>query len=128
MISLNNKTQYEKDYLDNLVSDCPWCHTENQEHSCTKNCYSEMDQETCWKYKGYCSEKCLLYINEELPRTRQLKKEQGIVCQCDEPLCGKCLSINCTDNNCPTHTNEAKETYRKNWEKAHGKSFPRQDA
>ncbi len=34
-------------------------------------------------------------------------------CKCDESQCAKCLSVNCKDENCPTHTREAKMAWRK---------------
>ena len=30
-------------------------------------------------------------------------------CKCTNPLCAKCLSVNCTDGNCPVHTLHKKE-------------------
>lgn len=38
-------------------------------------------------------------------------------CLCTEPQCGKCLGINCTDTNCPTHTDEAKKRWRERRER-----------
>lgn len=34
-------------------------------------------------------------------------------CICEEPLCGKCLSINCEDPECTIHTKSMKELYKK---------------
>ncbi len=45
-------------------------------------------------------------------------------CQCEEPNCGKCLSINCQDHDCLVHTREAKARWRRNWEMASRKEFP----
>mgnify|MGYP001582516893 CR=1 FL=1 len=45
-----------------------------------------------------------------------LKNEGGVkICLCDEPLCGKCLSVNCEDANCKIHTKENKDR----WERRH---------
>jgi hypothetical protein len=45
-------------------------------------------------------------------------------CECSESQCAKCLSINCEDKNCPTHTKERKIAWRKNWELNNHKNFP----
>lgn len=34
-------------------------------------------------------------------------------CNCDEPLCAKCLSVNCKDKNCITHTQENKDRWKR---------------
>ncbi len=34
-------------------------------------------------------------------------------CLCTEPLCAKCLSVNCQDKECHIHTIKAKNKYRK---------------
>lgn len=122
----SDKKQHEKDYLDNKAIDCPWCGHDKPDHSCG-NCYSEMSQEDCWEWQGYCSEKCLKYITEELPRHRQEKINLGIKCQCDESQCAKCLSVNCKDKNCITHTKEAKIAWRKRWEITNHKPFPEEN-
>lgn len=119
-----DKKQQEKDYLDNKFIDCPWCHRDRPDHGCC-NCYGEMIQEDCWKWQGFCSEKCLKYIKEELPRLRQEKIDAGIKCLCDEPQCGKCLSVSCEDKNCTTHTPEAKMRWQKNWEIGNKKNWSR---
>lgn len=108
---MEQKIQQEQDYDKNLCIDCPYCVHDRPDHSCG-NCYTEMDKETCWQYKGYCSEKCLKYISEELPKLRQQKINVGIMCQCDEPQCAKCLAGNCIDDNCLTHTNEMKLRFK----------------
>ncbi len=46
-------------------------------------------------------------------------------CLCDTQLCAKCLSVNCEDKNCTTHTKEAKIAWRKNWELNNKKPFPK---
>lgn len=120
---MTNKKQWEQEYLNKQVLDCPWCGHDRPDHSCS-NCYSEMNREDCWKHKGYCSEKCLRYIEEELPALRDQKIKNGIKCRCDKPLCAKCLSVNCTDKNCPTHSKEDKIIWRKRWEQSHNKKFP----
>ena len=108
---MEHKLQHEQDYDKKLCIDCPHCGHDRPDHSCL-NCYSDMNKETCWKNKGYCSEKCLKYVTQEIPKQRQLKINAGIKCQCDDSFCAKCLSINCKDDNCPTHTNEKKLRYR----------------
>lgn len=100
----------EEDYDNNTGIDCPHCGTDRPDHTCG-NCRSEMSKEDCWKFGGYCSEKCLKYITEEIPKIRKQKEELGIKCKCEEPQCGKCLSINCQDDNCPTHTLESKKSW-----------------
>ena len=105
------KSKFELEYINNLCIDCPYCAQDRPDHSC-HYCHSNMDIETCWEYKGYCSEKCFKYVTEEIPRQRQLKVSAGIICQCDNPSCAKCLSKNCKDDNCPTHTNKEKLRYR----------------
>lgn len=35
------------------------------------------------------------------PKISTIKQIQ---CLCDNPLCAKCLAVNCLDQNCPTHT------------------------
>ncbi len=70
-----------------------------------------MNKETCWAWRGFCGEKCFKYIKKELPKLRKQKEEMGIKCKCDEPLCAKCLNINCQDDNCPTHTKERKDLW-----------------
>lgn len=122
-MNLLDKKQWEQDYLDSKCIDCPWCGNDRPDHSC-RNCYSNMSREDCWKHEGYCSEKCFKYINEYLPKQREEKELRGINCRCDEPQCAKCLSVNCKDENCPTHTREAKMTWRKRWETANNKPFP----
>lgn len=108
---MSNLKQYKEDYANNTCVDCPYCGADRPDHSC-RNCYSEMNQESCWKYEGHCSEKCLKYITEELPLTRRQKEKLGIKCKCDDPLCAKCLLLNCKDNNCLTHTTEQKLKFR----------------
>ncbi len=53
------------------------------------------------------------------------KNKTKFVCLCNEPTCAKCLSVNCKDDNCPVHTKENKIAWRKRWEKAHHKPFPK---
>ena len=119
---MTDKKQWEKEYDAEGVIDCPYCGADRPDHHCG-NCYADIDKETCWKLGGFCSEKCLKYIKEELPRQRQEKIEAGIKCKCDEPTCAKCLSVNCQDDNCPTHTKERKALWQKRNDKpAHKKS------
>lgn len=113
-MDLLDKKQWEENYINNQGIDCPWCGQDRPDHSC-ENCRSEMSQEDCWKYKGYCSEKCLKYITEYLPEHRKQKEEMGIRCKCDDPQCAKCLLVNCIDENCPTHPKTAKEDFRKKY-------------
>lgn len=96
--------------MNGQVLDCPWCGGDRPDHLC-QNCYSEMVLEECWRWQGFCSEKCLQYITDVLPSIRRMKAEKGIKCPCDEPLCGKCLSINCNDDACPTHILSAKAAW-----------------
>lgn len=39
--------------------------------------------------------------------------DTAIRCLCDEPLCAKCLSVNCKDINCITHTQENKDQWKR---------------
>ncbi len=41
------------------------------------------------------------------------KEKMGVKCKCDDPFCGKCLAVNCKDDNCPVHTKERKEKWVK---------------
>ena len=110
---MTDKKQWGKQYDAEEVIDCPYCGADRPEHHCG-NCYADISKETCWKLEGFCSEKCLKYIKEELPKLRKQKEELDIKCKCNEPTCAKCLSINCQDENCPTHTKKAKDAWRKN--------------
>ena len=121
---MTDRKRWEGEYDQNVLLDCPHCEQDRPNHSC-RNCYSEMDKETCWKNKGYCNEKCLKYIIEDLPKMREQKQKKGIKCQCDDPRCAKCLGMNCKDRNCPTHTRDLKAEWRQRWERAHGEKFPR---
>ena len=47
-------------------------------------------------------------------------------CLCDNTTCAKCLGLNCKDKNCPIHTKEKKEDWRRRWEEANKKPFPHQ--
>ncbi len=33
----------------------------------------------------------------------------GLNCKCNEEDCAKCLSVNCVEDNCPTHTQYKKK-------------------
>jgi hypothetical protein len=107
----SNKDKWINDYELWIIRECPYCNGDNLEHSC-RNCYSEINKDTCWKYEGYCH-KCYIYIKEEIPRIDQLKKELGVICSCDNPSCSKCLLGNCKDDNCPVHTMELKIARKK---------------
>lgn len=109
-MNLLNKKQHQKDYDDGLCGDCPYCGADRPEHACS-NCCDDIEKEVCWKYGGYCK-KCFIYVHEELPKIRGLKQELGVVCQCDDPQCAKCLSVNCVDENCPTHTKDLKLNFQ----------------
>jgi hypothetical protein len=115
-VASQNKIEHEKDYLDNKCTDCPWCGHDRPDHSCG-NCYSDMNTGECWKWQGYCSEKCFKYITEELSKIRKEKEDLGIQCKCDDPQCAKCLGINCKDENCPTHAKEAKVVFKNKLDK-----------
>ncbi len=108
----NQKKDWEKDYSENKVIDCPWCEHDRPDHSC-RNCYSSMTQESCWRYYGHCSYECLKYIRDALPNDQKEKANAGISCRCDDPRCAKCLSVNCKDENCPTHNQNLKLGFQK---------------
>ena len=97
----------ENEYNNREINDCPHCKYGRPDHSCG-NCCSDMSQQECWKWKGYCSEKCLIYITQTLPKIRQEKIDAGIKCRCDEPQCAKCLGGNCRDDACISHSIRAK--------------------
>ena len=120
---MTGKKQWEIEYNGDRAVDCPYCEVDRPEHRC-RNCYGDMDKETCWKLGGFCSEECQKFIKEELPQKRKRKEELGIKCKCDEPTCAKCLGMNCQDKNCPTHTTENKKAWRKGWEEANKRPFP----
>lgn len=106
-----DKTNWIKEYEKGTTKECPFCGGENLEHSC-RNCYLDIDKETCWKYKSYCK-KCFVYINEEIPKIDALKRKLGVKCRCNDPNCMKCILVNCNDDNCPVHTKEIKDKKRK---------------
>ncbi len=106
-----NKEEWIKDYEQLLTKECPFCSSDDLEHTC-RNCYSEIDKDICWKYKWYCN-KCYIYINEEIPRIDKLKKELGVKCECNDPQCSKCLTVWCEDDNCPAHTMDLKIARRR---------------
>jgi hypothetical protein len=108
---------HEQDYINKKCIDCPYCSQNSPVHSC-RNCYSTITKKTCWNSDGYCSA-CYKHIYDELPKIREEKKKLGIKCQCDDPNCTKCLSINCQDDNCPTHTLKLKNKHK---DKTHAKS------
>lgn len=111
-MDITNKDNWIKEYKSGQTKECPFCGGENLEHSC-RNCYSYIDKQICWKYKSYC-QKCYIYIHEEIPKIEVLKKKLGVKCKCNNPICGKCLSTGCQEDNCPVHTKELKVKYRKN--------------
>ncbi len=115
------KEKWEKEYMNNEVIDCPHCSQDRPDHSCGI-CYADMSQQDCWQWKGYCSQKCLIYITEELPRRKQEKVSAGINCTCDDPQCSKCLLGNCTEDSCPTHTLKLKSR-NKNIMTTHAQSY-----
>lgn len=45
-----------------------------------------------------------------------IEAPKNIMCLCAEPLCGKCLSVNCEDENCKTHTQENKDRWKRRHE------------
>jgi ribosomal protein L32 len=104
---MNNIKNWEKEYSLHHTQECPHCGGEKLEHTC-QHCYEKIAKEVCWEYDGLC-EKCFDYIHKEIPRIEALKQELGVKCQCNNPACGKCLSICCKDDNCPVHTKELKE-------------------
>lgn len=79
---------------------------------------------------GYTQEEMLNYfeITEEDYLSHPHNTNKGKVlekkCICNTTLCAKCLSINCIDKNCTTHTKEAKIAWRKNWEATNKAIFP----
>lgn len=110
-MDFTNKKDWMKEHESGQINECPFCSGENMEHTC-RNCYSDIDKETCWKYKSYC-QKCFTHIYDEIPKIEAIKNELGIKCKCSEPLCGKCLSTNCKDENCITHTQENKNQWKR---------------
>jgi hypothetical protein len=108
---LTKVRQHKNDYDKGFCIDCPYCGSDRPDHSCG-NCYTEMDVETCYKHKGYCSKKCLDYVIKEIPKLQRVKKDLGIKCECPTSSCRKCLSVGCQDDNCPTHTKENKLRFK----------------
>lgn len=49
------------------------------------------------------------FTNEEISEIEALKNKLGVECKCNDENCGKCLIINCKDDNCPVHTLELKK-------------------
>lgn len=74
--------------------------------------YTESDMENYFNDIGIST--CASKVKSE---------EANKKCLCNTPLCAKCLSINCEDKNCPTHTKDSKIAWRKNWEQVNGKSL-----
>ena len=109
-------SQHKEDYLGRRCIDCPHCSRDFPEHSCS-NCYSEMEQDDCFKFEGYCSQDCKEYVEVVLPNRRKEKEEMGVKCQCDIEYCGKCFLSGCQDNNCPTHPLEKKLEFREKYSK-----------
>lgn len=110
----DKKTQWKLDYVAEMVLDCPCCGIDRPDHMC-KHCKKDMSQATCWENEGYCSQACMQKENvefEKVKQTRELKTTLGMKCLCDEPSCAKCLGGNCTDQGCPTHTDDAKRHYK----------------
>lgn len=112
MTDFVNKENRKKEYEEGRTKECPFCGSKNLEHSC-RNCYSDIDKEICWQYESFCK-KCFDYIYKEIPIIDALKQELGVKCKCNDPNCGKCLMVNCEDDNCPVHTMERKAERRRN--------------
>ena len=53
-----------------------------------------------------------------------MNEQSNPKCQCNEPGCAKCLSVNCQDKDCLIHTKEAKIAWRRNWELGNNKKCP----
>jgi len=120
-MDITDTKNWEKQYDLGLAIDCPHCGGEDQAHTC-RHCYSDIDKKICWEYDGYCT-KCFDYVENEIPRIEDIKQKLGVKCQCMSSVCGKCLSVNCKDKNCPVHTKEKKEAWRKRWERVNKKPF-----
>lgn len=42
----------------------------------------------------------------------EIRRVYEEMCRCDDPSCGKCLAVGCRDDECSTHTREAKARRR----------------
>lgn len=107
-----DKENWKKEYEAGKITECPFCGGESLEHTC-RNCYLEINKETCWKYERYC-QKCFKYIHEEIPRLEKIKQNLGVKCKCVDPNCAKCLLGGCLEDDCPVHTKIEKEKRRRN--------------
>ncbi|KKR21576.1 MAG: hypothetical protein UT48_C0006G0028 [Parcubacteria group bacterium GW2011_GWE2_39_37] len=105
-----NYKNWENEYKEGKTSECPHCSSEDNVHVC-RNCYKDISMDICWQHKGVC-EKCRNYIDIEIPKIEQIKKDLGVKCTCNDEHCAKCLLVNCKDENCTVHTNERKENFR----------------
>lgn len=115
--NLNNETVVAAEVNKNIEEvDCEFCRYGGDDHRCNALglhvvCHAEMSEETCTKFKGYCSEECRIFGEVEFPRILQEKKAAGMYC-CDYYDCTKCLLVRCDYDNCPTHSQFAKRARR----------------
>ena len=63
---------------------------------------------------GYSFYRDLQNLVDSLKNTKNSGSTK--ICLCDEPLCAKCLAVNCTDENCITHTQENKDRWKRRHE------------
>ena len=106
-----NRDVWKKEYEAGKTQECPYCGQENLEHSC-RECHMDISKEICWENDGYCNE-CHDFIHNEIPKLEAEKERLGVKCKCADANCAKCLSVNCRDENCPVHTKERKELWRR---------------
>lgn len=104
-----SKESWKNEYNSGITIECPCCSKEG-EHVC-RDCYKDIDKQSCWDNDGYCK-KCFVYIHTTIPEIETEKKRLGVKCECNNPICAKCLSVNCQDDNCPTHSLESKKKWR----------------
>ncbi len=50
--------------------------------------------------------------SKKIADLEKIKKELGVICECNDPTCSKCLMVNCKDDNCPVHSLRLKELRR----------------
>lgn len=90
----------------NFCASCPFCPDGQAELYCP-SCYSEVNKETCWKYRDYC-QKCFEFVEKVIPKLKKLKHDLGVKCKCMGLNCSRCLLGGCKEENCPVHTRELK--------------------
>lgn len=59
-----------------------------------------------------CSDKILISAEYDKDSTDFKICDTNKICTCVDPLCAKCLLVNCEDNNCKVHPESKKREFR----------------